>query len=197
MAVHILGSPADMDPILTVARKHKLKVLEDCAQSDGVTYKGRPVGSMGNCAIYSFQIDKTISAGEGGAVVTSDPYVFERAARFHDVGTLRDGHARVLGQAPRMSKFSGGQYRMSEFTAAVMRAQLRKLDRIVDDFHDKSARVTKGIENLPGIQFRKRNDPKGALARRCSSAQAARRSAIASLRRWRRKTYPPGPWGVQ
>lgn len=163
MAVHILGEPADMDPILAVARKHRLKVLEDCAQSAGVLYKGRPVGSMGDCAIFSFQVNKTISAGEGGAVVMNDPYVFERAARFHDVGMLRSGHATVLGQAPRMKQFSGGQFRMSEYTGAVMRAQLRKLGGIVADFRDKSARVTKGLEGLPAIRFRKKNDPDGGL----------------------------------
>lgn len=163
MAVHILGEPADMDPILAVARKHGLKVLEDCAQSAGVTYKGRPVGSMGDCGIFSFQINKTISAGEGGAVVMNDPYIFERAARFHDVGMLRSGHAHVLGRPAKMKQFSGGQFRMSEYTGAVMRAQLRKLDRIVADFRDKSHRVTKGIEDLPGIRFRKRNDPTGGL----------------------------------
>ncbi len=163
MAVHILGAPADMDPILEIADKRKLKILEDCAQSVGVNYKGKPVGSIGDCGIYSFQVNKTISPGEGGAVVTSDPYVFERAARFHDVGTLREGHAKVLGQPPRMHKFSGGQYRMSEFTAAVLRAQLRKLDRIVSDFRDKTTRVNAGIADLPGIQFRKKNDPEGGL----------------------------------
>ena len=163
MAVHILGAPADMDPILEIARKHHLKVLEDCAQSVGVSYKGRPVGSMGDCGIYSFQVNKTISPGEGGAVVTSAPYVFERAARYHDCGFLRDGHAKVLAQPSRMQNFSSPQYRMSEFTAAVLRAQLRKLDRIVGDFRDKTTRVTAGIKDLPGIQFRKQNDPAGAL----------------------------------
>jgi 8-amino-3,8-dideoxy-alpha-D-manno-octulosonate transaminase len=163
MAVHILGAPADMDPVLDIAHRHKLKILEDCAQSVGVSYKGHPVGSMGDCGIFSFQVNKTISPGEGGAVVTSDPYLFEGAARFHDCGFLRDGHAKVLGQAPRMKDFSSCQYRMSEFTAAVLRAQLRKLDRIVGDFRDKTARVTAGIQDLPGIQFRKQNDPAGGL----------------------------------
>jgi 8-amino-3,8-dideoxy-alpha-D-manno-octulosonate transaminase len=152
-----------MDPILAIARKRKVKVLEDCAQAVGVSYKGKPVGSMGDCGIYSFQVNKTISPGEGGAVVMSDPYIFERAARYHDVGMLRAGHAKVLGQAPKMKLFAGGQFRMSEFTAAVLRAQLRKLDRIVGDFRDKTTRVTKGIEDLDGMQFRKQNDPEGGL----------------------------------
>src|SRR5947208_3267587 len=93
MAVHIMGEPADMNPILAIAKKHNLKVLEDCAQSAGVTYQGRPVGSMGDCGIYSFQLCKTISAGEAGALVTNDPLIFERAARFHDLGQLRSPHA--------------------------------------------------------------------------------------------------------
>jgi 8-amino-3,8-dideoxy-alpha-D-manno-octulosonate transaminase len=163
MAVHILGAPADIDPILEIARGHKLRLLEDCAQSVGVTYKGRPVGSMGDCGIFSFQVNKTISPGEGGAVIMNDPALFERATRYHDCGVLRGGHAKVLGQPGRMHDFSSPQYRMSEFTAAVLRAQLRKLDLIVGDFRDKTTRVTEGIKDLPGIQFRKKNDPAGGL----------------------------------
>ncbi len=163
MAVHILGAPADMDPILEIAHKHQLTVLEDCAQSVGVSYKARPVGSMGDAGIYSFQVNKTISPGEGGAVVTSAPNVFERVTRYHDCGFLRDGHAKVLGNAGHMKDFSSPQFRMSEFTAAVLRAQLRKLDRIVGDFRDKTTRVTDGIKDLPGVQFRKKNDPAGGL----------------------------------
>jgi 8-amino-3,8-dideoxy-alpha-D-manno-octulosonate transaminase len=163
MAVHISGEPADMDPILNITRRHKLKVLEDCAQSSGAKYKGRPIGSMGNCGIYSFQECKTISAGEGGAVVTSDPYLFERAARYHDLGLLRGPHADWLGSPPRLQQLCGGQFRMSEFTGAVMRAQLRKLDRIVTDFRTRADRVTQGIQDLPGICFRRVNDAEGSL----------------------------------
>lgn len=163
MAVHIAGEPADMDPILEIARRHKLKVLEDCAQSLGAKYKGRPVGSMGDCGIYSFQECKTISAGEGGAVVTSNPDIFERASRYHDLGMLRGPHAAWLGGPPRLDQFCGGQFRMSEFTGAVMRAQLRKLDRIVADFCARADRVTQGIQDLPGIRLRKVNDAQGRL----------------------------------
>jgi 8-amino-3,8-dideoxy-alpha-D-manno-octulosonate transaminase len=183
MAVHIMGEPADMDAILAIARRHRLKVLEDCAQSAGATCKGRPVGSMGDCGIYSFQLCKTITAGEGGALVTSDPVTFERAARFHDIGELRPPHAAMLGSAPRMSRMVGWQFRMSEWTGAVMRAQLRKLDRIVTDFRDKGARVAQSIANLPGIQFRKTNDPEGGLRssvyfRTSGKAQADRFLAV-------------------
>jgi 8-amino-3,8-dideoxy-alpha-D-manno-octulosonate transaminase len=163
MVVHIMGEPANMDPILAIARKHNLRVLEDCAQSLGATYKGRPVGSMGDCGIYSFQLCKTISAGEGGALVMSDPNIFERAARFHDLGLLREPHAENLGEHPRLDQIVGWQFRMSEYTGAVLRAQLPKLDRIVADFRVRGTRVAEGIADLPGIRFRKTHDPTGRL----------------------------------
>jgi 8-amino-3,8-dideoxy-alpha-D-manno-octulosonate transaminase len=163
MVVHIMGEPANMDPILAIARKHHVMVLEDCAQSLGATYKSRPVGSLGDCGIYSFQLCKTISAGEGGALVMSDPNIFERAARFHDLGQLREPHAEDLGERPRLSQLVGWQFRMSEYTGAVLRAQLPKLERIVADFRARGTRVAEGIADLPGIQFRQTHDPTGRL----------------------------------
>lgn len=152
-----------MDSILAIARKHGLKVLEDCAQTMGGTYRGRPVGSLGDVGIYSFQLCKTISAGEGGAIVTNDPMIFERAARVHDLGQLRDPHAAALAQPARLGMMVGWQFRMSEYTGAVMRAQLRKVDRILADFRHQGTRVARGISDLAGIQFRKSNDPEGSL----------------------------------
>src|SRR5579859_6803789 len=89
MAVHLQGNPAAMDRVLEIAKRHRIRVLEDCAQSLGASYKGRPVGSLGDIGIYSMQINKTITSGEGGAVVTNDPVMFERASRYHDLGSLR------------------------------------------------------------------------------------------------------------
>lgn len=163
MPVHVMGEPVDLEPVLAIARKHNLKVLEDGAQSLGATYKGRHLGSMGDAGIYSFQVCKTISAGEGGAILTSDPNVFEYLARIHDLGQLRDPHAAMLGRPPRLDMLPGYNFRMSEYTGAVMRAQLRKLDRIVGDFRARAKRVTEGIQDMPGIQFRKSNDPAGAI----------------------------------
>jgi 8-amino-3,8-dideoxy-alpha-D-manno-octulosonate transaminase len=98
MAVHLQGNPADLDRILPIARKHNLRIIEDCAQSLGATYKGRPVGSIGDIGIYSLQLNKTMTAGEGGAVATNDPLLFERAARFHDLGALRPLHQQIVGE---------------------------------------------------------------------------------------------------
>jgi dTDP-4-amino-4,6-dideoxygalactose transaminase len=89
IAVHLLGTPCDMDPIMQTARKRGVAVLEDCAQCVGGTYHGKKLGSIGDVGIYSFQVNKMITSGEGGAVVTSNPVIYERAARFHDMGTIR------------------------------------------------------------------------------------------------------------
>jgi len=156
MAVHLQGNPADMDPILAIARKHQLKVLEDCSQSVGASYKGRPLGSMGHVGINSLQQTKTITAGEGGMVVTSDPYLFERAFRFHDV-TFRRGMPAKLRFMP------GLNYRMNEFTGGVLLAQLRKLDTIIGDVRRNARRVYGGIRDLPGARLRRLPDPQGEL----------------------------------
>jgi 8-amino-3,8-dideoxy-alpha-D-manno-octulosonate transaminase len=156
MAVHLQGNPADMDPILAIARKHNLKVLEDCSQSVGASYKGRPLGSMGDIAIYSLQQSKTITAGEGGAVVTSDPYLFERAVRFHDVTVRRDFPAKL-------HYMPGLNYRMNEFTGGVLLAQLRKLDTIIADVRRNASRVYGGVRDLPDVRLRHLPDPEGEL----------------------------------
>ena len=156
MAVHLQGNPADMDPILAIARKHKLKVLEDASQSVGASYKGRPLGSMGDIGVYSLQQSKTITAGEGGAVVTNDPYLFERAVRFHDVTVRRDFPAKL-------HYMPGLNYRMNEFTGGVLLAQVRKLDTIIGNVRRNAGRVYDGIRDLPGARLRKLPDPAGEL----------------------------------
>lgn len=162
MAVHLEGNPADMDPILRIAKKHGVKVLEDCAQAVGGSYKGRPLGSMGDIGIFSHQVNKTISAGEGGSVITSDPVLFERAARFHDVGMIRPLHLRGIGE-PAVDRFVGVNFRMNEFSGGVMLAQLRKLDTIISASRASARRIYDGIGDLPGIRFRKLPDPDGDI----------------------------------
>lgn len=162
MAAHLQGNPCDLDPILVIARKHGLRVIEDCAQAVGASYRGRPVGSMGDINAFSLQLNKTITAGEGGAVVTSDPVLFERAARFHDLGVLRAPHQKVLGQS-QLNSFIAPHYRMNEFSGGVLLAQLRKLDMIVGAVRTNAHRVYDGIRDLPGIKMRHLPDPAGEL----------------------------------
>ena len=162
LVAHLLGSPADLDRILPIARKHSVRVIEDCAQSQGASYKGRPVGSIGDIGIHSMQINKTITSGEGGAVTTNDPLLFERASRFHDLGGLRPLHEKVAG-GHQLDFFPGSNFRMSEFTGAVILAQIRKLDIVVGDIRTNARRVYDGIGDLPGLSHRRLPDPAGEL----------------------------------
>ncbi len=162
MCVHLQGNPADMDRLLAVARKHGLKVLEDVSQAVGASYKGRPLGSMGDIAAASLQVNKTISAGEGGMVYSNDGTLMERAVRYHDVGGYRPVHQEWLGAA-RMDPMPGSNFRMTEFTGGVLLAQVRKLDRIVGDIRSVAKRVYEGIADIEGLKTRRLPDPAGEL----------------------------------
>lgn len=160
IAVHLLGGPCDMEPILETARKGGIQILEDAAQCVGGSYQGKKLGSIGDVGIYSFQLHKMISSGEGGAVVSSNPEIFERAVRFHDMGGLRDVFQERIGKE-RLTRFAAENFRMSEFTGAVLGAQLPKLDTMLRELRANADAVREGIRGLPGIQMRKRPDPKG------------------------------------
>ncbi|TAM81125.1 MAG: DegT/DnrJ/EryC1/StrS family aminotransferase [Acidobacteria bacterium] len=192
MAVHLEGCPADLDRILPIARKHGLKVLEDCAQSLGADYKGRPVGSIGDIAIYSFQFCKTITSGEGGAVVTDDPVLFERACRFHDLGPLRPALKQQLG-GERVAGFAGTNFRMSEFTGGVLDAQLAKLDTIVAALRQNGRRVYEGLRTLPDPRFRRSPDPEGDLKERIYLGFATRQHRDRYMKAMRAENIPAGP----
>ncbi|MFZ4696313.1 MAG: DegT/DnrJ/EryC1/StrS family aminotransferase [Verrucomicrobiia bacterium] len=159
IVVHYQGVAADMDPILSAAKKVGVAVLEDCAESPGALYHDRRVGSLGDIGIFSFQYQKSMTSGEGGAVVTNDDRLYERAVRMHDLGNYRPYHAAL--KPPTESPFCGSQFRMSELTAAVALAQLRKLDRIRNHCRRLRARIMKGIGGLPGLTFRRIPDPSG------------------------------------
>lgn len=162
MAVHLQGNPCQIDRVLEIARKHKIRVIEDCAQSVGASFRGKKLGSLGDVGIYSLQQNKTITAGEGGAVVTNDPVLFERASRFHDLGELRPMHVSVVGDK-KVNPFIGTNFRMNEFSGGVLLAQTRKLDKIVGGVRANAKRVYEGIADLKGIELRKRPDPEGEL----------------------------------
>nr|MBP7052515.1 DegT/DnrJ/EryC1/StrS family aminotransferase [Phycisphaerae bacterium] len=162
IAVHLLGGPCDMDPILEIARKHKIAVLEDAAQCVGGSYHGKKLGSLGDVGIYSFQINKMITSGEGGAVVTSDPRIYERAVRFHDTGVMRGVFTDRTGSA-QGEMFAGENFRMNELTGAVLGAQLTKLDAMVAQMRGAAQAVYEGIKNVPGIRLRHRPDPQGDI----------------------------------
>ena len=129
--IHFQGGTNDLGRILEIARAHGVKVVEDCAQACGARYRGQPVGALGDVGCFSLQQNKIITSGDGGLLLTNDPLVFERAGRFHDLGFLRPALSRQLDGKEVVPSFCGGQWRMNEFSGAVARAQLRKLDAVV------------------------------------------------------------------
>lgn len=159
---HLQGGVADMDAIMAIARKHKLRVVEDCAQCCGGRYKGKYVGSIGDMGINSFQLSKTITAGEGGAVTTSDPTLYERAFRFHDVGTVSRCFNNSIGNGV-LGAFASCNFRMNEFTGAVLHGQLKKLESICTPLRANAKKVREGIADLPGLKMRKSADVDGDL----------------------------------
>jgi dTDP-4-amino-4,6-dideoxygalactose transaminase len=131
IAVHIAGWPCDMDPILDLARKHPLHVIEDCAQCHGATYKGRPCGSLGHIAAWSFCQDKIMTTGgEGGMLTLNDEALWKQAWSYKDHGKSYD----VIYNQPAPEGYRwvhddfGTNWRMTEPEAAIGRVQLKKLD---------------------------------------------------------------------
>ena len=159
LLVHYQGVAADMDVLLAEADAAGIKVLEDCAESLGATYRGKPVGTMGDIATFSFQVHKFVTSGEGGMVATDDPMLYERSVRMHDLGMVRPYHAAI--KEPSGPSFSGGQYRVAELCAAMALAQLRKLDALKVQCRTVSRLVLDQIIGLEGITPRRIPDPAG------------------------------------
>jgi perosamine synthetase len=123
MVVHIYGLPVDMDPVIELARRHGLFIIEDAAEQHGQTYKGRPVGSLGDIAIVSFYPNKQITTGEGGMVLTNDNALADRCRGLRNL--CFDKERRFIHEE------LGWNFRMSNVQAAIGVAQLERLDRII------------------------------------------------------------------
>ncbi|TWT40407.1 L-glutamine:scyllo-inosose aminotransferase [Phycisphaerae bacterium RAS1] len=146
--VHLFGGTADMDGLLAVARKHNLKVIEDCAQAPGAEYRGRKVGAIGDCGVFSFTESKTITSGEGGMLITSDEQIAEvvRMVRNH-------GEIILDGQKERTyrSTILGWNYRMTEMDAALGRVQFGRLDTLNAVRRDLCGYLSRQLSGLPGL----------------------------------------------
>ena len=153
IVVHLGGWPCDMDEILALAKKHKLFVIEDCAQAHGARYKGKHVGSFGDIAAFSFCQDKIMTtAGEGGIVVTNDSSLWKRAWSFKDHGKdwdlvnhPSDGTYRFLHTS------FGTNWRMTEVQAAIGRLQLKKLDNWHAERRANAALLSQRLTTCPGL----------------------------------------------
>jgi dTDP-4-amino-4,6-dideoxygalactose transaminase len=162
--VHMSGAPGDVKAIRNVTSRHGLFLLEDCAQSNGGSVDGQKVGTFGDIATFSFQMNKNMTSGEGGAVVTNDPRLYRRAVACHDLGYARDDQGRLTLLDPNYSLWGEG-FRIDELRAALLRVQLRKLPRIIAAMHGSKYRVRKALEAYCGtVGLRRIIDPRGDTA---------------------------------
>ncbi len=155
IAVHLAGWPCDMDPILVLAREHGLRVIEDCAQCHGATYKGRPAGSLGDVAAFSFCQDKIMTTGgEGGMLTTNDETVWHRAWSFKDHGKNYDtvyGRKHPPGFRWLHESF-GTNWRLTEMQSAMGRILLQKLPTFVERRRKNASMLTERFANIPGLR---------------------------------------------
>jgi perosamine synthetase len=145
LVVHIYGLPVDMDPVLELAAKHGLKIIEDAAEMHGQTYKGKPCGSFGDISTFSFYPNKHITTGEGGMVLADD------AALAESCRALRN----LCFQPPRrfVHEKLGWNYRMTNLQAALGVAQLERLGEFVGRKRAMGARYTKALSSLKSVQL--------------------------------------------
>ncbi len=157
---HMSGAAGDVETIAAIARRRGLFLLEDCAQCAGGSVGGKRVGAFGDMGILSFQMNKNMTSGEGGAVVTNDKTLFRRAFAGHDLGYARNEEGRLVMDDPGLQLWGRG-YRMDELRAAVLRVQLSKLPRTIEAMRRSKFRIRAALENAPGIRLRKLQDPAG------------------------------------
>ncbi len=155
IAVHLGGWPCEMDEICAVAREHGLKVIEDCAQAHGATYKGRPVGSLGDVSAWSFCQDKIMTTGgEGGMLTTSDPEIWEKAWSYKDHG--KSYEAVYRRQHPPgyrwLHESFGTNWRMTEMQSAIGRVVLKKVPEWVRIRRRNANLLAERLQKVDGLR---------------------------------------------
>ncbi len=151
--VHMRGAPCTMDEIMKIANEYQVKVLEDTAQSCGGSYKGKKLGSIGDMGAFSFQLNKIITSGEGGAITTSNDELYRNAVAYHDVAAYYRDPKNI---PPR----PGLNFRMDEVKAAILLAQLDKVNEIIEKMRKIKNIIKEHAENS-NLKLRKLNDADG------------------------------------
>jgi perosamine synthetase len=142
--VHLYGHPVDMDRLLEIARRHRLVVIEDCAESHGATCRGRMTGSFGEMACFSFYANKVITTGEGGMVTTNDSTYADRLRLLRNLGFTK----------PRFRhEVAGYNFRLTAYQAAMGLVQLGRIERIVEDKRRVAHAYAQCLAGIPGLQL--------------------------------------------
>ena len=148
--VHMIGTCADMEPILRIAKKHKLMVIEDTAQACGASYKGKYLGTIGDLGCFSISSYKITGGGEAGLVMTKDEFLFIRAQNNHDTGACWRPDRYAVERRPG-ELFCGYNYKLSELEGAVNLAQMRKMQDQVKRWQTAKRRVTSQLRHFKDI----------------------------------------------
>lgn len=144
LPVHIGGNPADLDGLLDVANQHGIPLVEDACQAWGAAWRGRPVGAIGALGTFSFQASKNVTAGEGGIVITNDDALHDRCWSLHNVGRVRDG-------AWYQHEILGWNFRLPEWSGAILIAQLERLPEHMPIREAAARYLDEAFADLPGI----------------------------------------------
>lgn len=147
--VHFAGQVAEMNALMTIARKHKLFVLEDAAHAHGASYKARPAGSLGHLASFSFQSSKNLTSGEGGILITNDDKLAERCRGIRNCG-------RIPGGLWYEHHVLSGNYRLGEFQGAILNSQLARLASQTRRRDSNGKYLASRLARLPGLHPQRR-----------------------------------------
>ena len=158
MVIHMANRPCDMDRVMAIADARGIPVVEDACQAVGGRYKGRRLGSIGALGCFSFNSYKNISCGEGGAILTDDPELFDRARNWHDAGTFVQSYDAPV----KIPLFAGQDYRASEIQGAILFEQLKRLDPGLDQWRERVRCATACIEADGRFAIAPHHDPDSA-----------------------------------
>ena len=176
--VHMLNIVCDMTRVMSLADEFGLVVVEDACQAIGARYEGKRVGSIGHAGAFSFQQNKNLKGGEGGTVITNDSRLFARAEMYHDVGSYtREG--RYESDEPI---FVGQNLRMPELTAAILRTQLRRLDRQLAQRRRRRLEIIEEVGNVPGLAVSVHHSPAEAVGLTILAEDVERARSFATVK---------------
>lgn len=160
LLVHMSGAPGHVSKIADIAHKNGIGLIEDCAQAAGARQNGTHVGRFGDIATFSFQLNKNMTAGDGGMIVCDDERLFRRIVALHDLGFVRNDAGR-LDTSDETCQLWGMGARMSDLAGAMALAQSRKLGQITGAMRKSKWRIRNALSDIPEIKFRHVIDPKG------------------------------------
>ncbi|MDR1515905.1 MAG: DegT/DnrJ/EryC1/StrS family aminotransferase [Synergistaceae bacterium] len=160
IAVHMCGASAAIDELSSFCRDNRLLLLEDACQAFGATFKGQALGTIGDAGCYSFDFNKMVTCGEGGALLTGSEDIYRKADMYHDHGHDHSNEDRGAEGHP----FAGYNYRVSELHAAIGCAQIAKADRFLKIQRENKRVFKEALAGVPGVEFRSLPDPDGDAA---------------------------------